>query len=97
MNSKLKDENFDNLIKAILSISDKDEAYDFFEDLCTINELKAMSQRFAVARQLRNKTVYTEIVENTGASTATISRVNRALLYGTGGYEKIISRMEKNK
>ena len=69
----------------------------FFEDVCTINELLSLSQRFEVARMLRKKNTYLEISEKTGASTATISRVNRSLIYGNDGYELVFNRLEKNE
>ena len=95
MNSKLKNEDTDLLFKAILALKSTDECYDFFEDLCTVSELKAMSQRFKVAVMLSENTVYSEIVSETGASTATISRVNRCLNYGTDGYNLVIDRLEE--
>ena len=82
MNGKLKDSNVDFLFKAVLALENIDECYDFFEDLCTVTELKALSQRIVVAKMLSDKQVYSEIVSKTGASTATISRVNRSLNYG---------------
>lgn len=95
MNSKLKNENTDELFKAILTLHTIDECYAFFDDLCTVPEIKAMSQRFAVARMLDEGEIYTEIVEQTGASTATISRVNRALHYGSDGYMLTINRLRE--
>ena len=95
MNSRLKDTNLDRLFTVILSLDNLDDAYDFFDDLCTVTELKAMSQRLNVASLLRKKIVYTEIVEKTGASTATVSRVNRSLMYGTNGYERILSKFDE--
>ncbi|NMA65740.1 MAG: hypothetical protein GX957_05790 [Clostridiaceae bacterium] len=95
MNSKLKDENTDNLFKAILLLETIEECYDFFEDLGTITEIKAFAQRFAVARMLTEKKTYKEIHEETGASEATISRVNRALNYGADGYRLILERFKK--
>lgn len=95
MNNKIKDENVDFLFKAILALENIDECYAFFEDLCTINELKSISQRIVVAKMLTQKRVYSDIVEQTGASTATISRVNRSLSYGCGGYEEIFARLDK--
>lgn len=92
--SKLKNEETDNLFKAILTLKDVGECYRFFEDLCTVNELKSISQRFAVAKMLDEKCVYTDIGEKTGASTATISRVNRALNYGADGYRLVFGRLE---
>lgn len=97
MNSKIKDDNVDFLFKAILLLENMDECYDFFDDLCTVPEIKAISQRIVVAKMLRDKKVYSEIVEKTGASTATISRVNRSLLYGCNGYEELFKRMDENK
>ena len=94
MNSKLKNESTDYLFKAILSLENEDECYRFFEDLCTSAELKAMSQRLVVAKMLREKKIYTEIVEETGASTATISRVKRALFDNdTYGYSLVLDKI----
>ena len=95
MNGKLKDSNVDFIFKAILALESVEECYDFFEDLCTVTELKALSQRIVVAKMLSEKQVYSEIVNKTGASTATISRVNRSLNYGCDGYEKIFERIDK--
>ncbi|MDD5795635.1 MAG: YerC/YecD family TrpR-related protein [Oscillospiraceae bacterium] len=97
MNSKLKDDHTDHLFEAILTLNSVEECYKFFEDLCTVPELKAMSQRFEVAKMLSDKQVYSEIVKKTGASTATISRVNRSLIYGSDGYEMVFKRTEKGK
>lgn len=97
MNNKLQNENVDFLFKAILSLETTEECYDFFEDLCTVQELKTLSQRIVVAKMLSEKCVYTDIVEQTGASTATISRVNRSLQYGCDGYDKIFERIAKDK
>ena len=95
MANKIKDDNVDFLFSAILNLQSLEECYDFFEDLCTVPELKALSQRIVVAKMLRDKKVYSDIVAATGASTATISRVNRSLQYGCNGYEDIFKRMEK--
>ena len=95
MNKKLKTEAVDHLFDAILCLQKKEECYNFFEDLCTVNELLSLSQRFEVASMLRAKKTYLEIAEKTGASTATISRVNRSLNYGTDGYELIFERMNE--
>ena len=95
MNSKIHTEAVENMLEAILHIETKEEAFDFFEDLCTVNELLSLSQRFEVATMLRGGKTYLEIAEKTGASTATISRVNRSLNYGTDGYEKIFQKMAK--
>ena len=95
MANKIKDKNVDFLFEAILNLQTLDECYDFFDDLCTVTEIKAISQRIVVAKMLRDKKVYSDIVSETGASTATISRVNRSLQYGCNGYEEIFKRMEK--
>lgn len=95
MESRIKDENTDFLFECILKLSSIDECYAFFEDLCTIPEIKAMAQRVVVAKLLSEKTVYNDIVSKTGASTATISRVNRSLSYGAGGYDEIFSKDKK--
>ena len=96
MQNNLRDEHMDELFQAILNLEDLDHCYELFSDLCTVNELLAMKQRFWVARLLKEGYIYSDIVELTGASTATISRVNRCLLYGAGGYEKILSKLEEN-
>ena len=93
MPSKFKSENIDILFSAILSLTNVSECYDFFEDLCTISEIKEMGQRFEVARLLNDKKIYTEIVKQTGASSATVSRVNKCLTYGTGGYQKALEKL----
>ena len=95
MNRKLKDEDMDILFRGILKLSTVEECYDFFEDLCTISELRAMVQRFQVARMLDEGRIYSDIVQETGASTATISRVNRSLQYGNGGYELVFARLRE--
>ncbi|MPM95598.1 hypothetical protein SDC9_142753 [bioreactor metagenome] len=87
MNQKLRSESADFLFKAILELKDIEECYAFFEDLCTVTEIKALSQRIVVAKMLHDKRVYSEIVRDTGASTATISRVNRSLTNGCDSYE----------
>lgn len=97
MNSKIKDESVDFLFKAILSLNTIDECYNFFEDLCTVPEIKAMSQRLLVAHMLSTKRVYSDIVAKTGASTATISRVNRSLNYGCDGYDLVFKRIDNDE
>ena len=92
--SKLKSKELDYFFTAILNIKDIEECYRFFEDVSTISELKALCQRFQVAKMLREKKTYIEIGEVTGASTATISRVNRWLNYGSNGYNTILDRLE---
>ena len=94
MNNKLENKNVDFLFKAILSLETREECYDFFEDLCTVQELKTLSQRIVVAKMLSEKSVYTDIVEQTGASTATISRVNRSMKDGNGGYDMVFNRIK---
>lgn len=93
MNSKLNESDMEYLYKAILSLKDADECKRFLTDLCTVPELKALSQRLQVAKMLNNENVYSEIVSSTGASTATISRVNRSLNYGCDGYKFIFERI----
>lgn len=95
MNNRFNDENTDLLFKAVLELRDYDECCNFFEDLCTVTELKSISQRIRVAKMLRDKCVYSDIVKATGASTATISRVNRSLQYGSNGYEVLFQRIEE--
>ena len=94
---KREDKNLEFLFKAILQLEDIDECYDFFEDLCTVQELRSLSQRIVVAKMLSEKSVYTDIVNETGASTATISRVNRSLQYGCDGYDKIFERLKASE
>ncbi len=93
MGKKKKTESIDFLFEAILCLKNKEECYTFFEDICTINELLSMTQRFEVAKMLREEKTYLEIAEKTGASTATISRVNRSLNYGNDGYDMVFERM----
>ena len=95
MNSKLKNTTTDFLFDAILCLEDRDECYRFFEDLCTVKELLSLSQRLEVAEMLREDKTYLEIGEKTGASTATISRVNRSLSYGEDGYDLVFRRLGK--
>lgn len=97
MNSKIKDEHTDHLFEAILALDNMEECYKFFEDLCTVPEIKAMAQRFEVAKMLSEKQVYSEIVKKTGASTATISRVNRSLIYGSDGYDMVFKKIQEGK
>lgn len=97
MNNKIRDDLVDLLFKAIMLLDNLDECYAFFEDLCTVAEIKAMAQRLEVAKMLREKLTYSEIGDKTGASTATISRVNRCLNYGADGYSLILKRLEEDK
>ena len=94
MSKNIRTSAGDHLFEAILSLKDSEECYIFFEDVCTVNELLSLSQRFEVARMLRNHNTYLEIAEKTGASTATISRVNRSLNYGNDGYDMVFARMK---
>lgn len=95
MHVRPKEESMDELFQAILSMKTLEECRAFLEDLCTMTELLAMQQRLMVAKQLRAGMVYSQIVESTGASTATISRVNRALNYGCDGYEMVFRRLSE--
>ena len=94
MSKKLRTEAVDHLFDAILSLQNKEECYTFFEDVCPVNELLSLSQRFEVAKMLRDQKTYLDIAEKTGASTATISRVNRSLNYGNDGYDMVFSRLQ---
>ena len=95
MGKNIHTEAVDELFKAVLTLETVDECYTFFEDACTINELLSLSQRFEVARMLRDKKTYLDISKKTGASTATISRVNRSLTYGNDGYDMVLKRMKE--
>jgi TrpR-related protein YerC/YecD len=96
MNTKIKDDMTDKLFEAILLLENIEECYNFFEDICTVAEIKALAQRLEVAKMLRDGRTYTDIVERTGASTATISRINRALNYGADGYKTILDKLSGN-
>ncbi len=95
MNSRLKDKYLDDLFEAILLLETEEECYNFFEDLCTVLELRSLSQRYQVAKMLNERNVYSDIVAETGASTATISRVNRSINYGSDGYAVVFERLKK--
>ena len=95
MNPKIQTPEADYLFKAIVQLKDAEECYNFFEDLCTVAELREMSRRFAVAKMLHDGEVYTKIVEKTHLSTATVSRVNTCQRYGAGGYQPALSSLEK--
>ena len=94
---KVKNRQTDMLMNAVIQLHDLEDAYRFFEDLCTIPEIRSISQRLEVADLLRKKETYQRIAEETGASSATISRVNRALNYGADGYNRVLDDMEKSK
>lgn len=93
MSKNVHTEAVNHLFDAILSLENKEECYRFFEDVCTVNELLSLSQRYEVARMLRAQKTYLDIAEKTGASTATISRVNRSLNYGNDGYDMVFERV----
>lgn len=95
--NNLKNPVVDTLFKAILSLENLDECYAFFEDVCTVNEIVTIAQRLQVAGMLRESNTYSDIAKVTGASTATISRVNRSLIYGNDGYELVYGRMNKKE
>ena len=95
LDERVRNGQVDDLAMAMVELRNTDEAYRFFEDIFTIHELQAVAQRLAVARLLRRKVTYQEIAEQTGASTATISRVNRCLTSGAGGYQQILSRLDE--
>ena len=90
-------EKADRLYRAILTLKTEEECYNFFQDLCTIAELRSMEQRYEVATLLDSGMIYNEILTQTGASSATISRVNRALINGAGGYELVLDRMKEQE
>ena len=93
--SKFKSQVMDEFFEAVLLLKDLDDCYRFFEDVCTIDELRSMTQRMQVAKLLAEKKTYSEIEELTKASTATISRINKCLVYGAGGYELVIDRLKE--
>lgn len=93
MGKDIRDNDFDRLCDAFLSLNDREEVYKFLSDLCTIKEIDSMKQRLEVATLLKNKETYQKIAEETGASTATISRVNRAFAYGDDGYTMVLGRI----
>ena len=93
----IKDPNVDKLLEGILTLQTLDEALEFFKDLCTVREMQSMAQRYVVARMLTDKRVYKDIVSETGASTATLSRVNRSLSDSSNGYALVFSRVDGKK
>ncbi len=97
LESKIKNKELDLFFKGILELKDIDECYKFFEDVATINEIKALAQRLHVAKLLKDKKTYSEIAKITGASTATISRINKCLNYGSDGYNLILERLKDEK
>ena len=97
MSKNIRRTEVDHLFEAILTLKDKEECYTFFEDVCTINELLSISQRYEVAKLLREGQTYLDISNATGASTATISRVNRSLNYGNDGYDLVLERVHEKE
>ncbi len=95
MGKTIRTESVKELFEAILTLESVEECFDFFEDVCTVNEVLSIAQRFSVAKMLTENHTYLEVAKETGASTATISRVNRSLNYGNDGYEMVFSRMNK--
>lgn len=93
-NSKIKSDQTDSFFEAVLILENMEECYRFFEDICTIKEMQAIAQRLEVAKLLKMKKTYNEIEEETGASTATISRINRSLNYGSNGYDLILKKLD---
>ena len=96
MGKSVETEAVKSLFEAILTLETEEECFNFFEDVCTVNELLSLAQRFEVAKMLKDKHTYMDVAEKTGASTATISRVNRSLNYGKDGYELVFNRMKAN-
>ncbi|MBP3620423.1 MAG: TrpR YerC/YecD [Lachnospiraceae bacterium] len=93
MGKTIRTDAVKDLFEAILTLENVEECFDFFEDVCTVNEVLSIAQRFAVAKMLKENKTYLEVAKETGASTATISRVNRSLNYGNDGYEMVFSRL----
>ncbi len=96
MKKNIRTQAVDDLFEAVMCLQSKEECYRFFEDVCTVNELQAIAQRFEVAHMLRDNQTYLDIAQKTGASTATISRVSRSLNYGNDGYDMVLKRMEQD-
>ncbi len=97
MSNKVRNEAVDRLFDAILTLKNREECYAFFTDVCTMNEISSLAQRFEVAGMLRDKKTYLDISEKTGASTATISRVNRSLNYGSDGYQIVWDHLKEKE
>ncbi len=93
--SKFKRDDIDELFRAVLNLEDEEDCYRFFEDICTINELHAIAQRLQVAKMLNEKKTYNEIEEVTRASTATISRINKCLVFGADGYKRALAKLNE--
>ena len=97
MSKGIRTKEVEQLFEAILTLESTEECYTFFGDVCTVNEILSIAQRFQVAKMLSEHHTYTDVAEMTGASTATISRVNRSLIYGNDGYELVLNRLSKDK
>lgn len=97
MGKSVRTQAVSELFEAILTLENEEECFNFFEDVCTVNELLSLAQRFEVAKMLKDGCTYMEVADKTGASTATISRVNRSLNYGKDGYEMVFARMKKRE
>lgn len=95
--SKFQREDIDELFDGILTLKDREDCYRFFEDICTVNEIHAISQRLQVAKLLYKKCTYSEIERLTGASTATISRINKCIVYGADGYKRVLAKLDEDK
>ena len=95
--SKFKSKELDELFDGILTLKDREDCYRFFEDICTVNEIHSIAQRLQVAKLLSQKKTYSEIEKQTNASTATISRINKCIVYGADGYKRVLERLEKQK
>ncbi|MBQ1471673.1 MAG: TrpR-like protein YerC/YecD [Eubacterium sp.] len=95
--SKYQREDIDELFQAVLTLKDVEDCYRFFEDICTVNEIYAIAQRLQVAKLLSQKKTYNEIEQITGASTATISRINKCLVYGADGYKRVLDRLAEKE
>ena len=95
--SKFKSPELDELFDGILTLENREDCYRFFEDICTVNEIRAISQRLQVAKLLNQKKTYSEIEKETKASTATISRINKCIAYGADGYRRVLERLEQKK
>lgn len=95
--SKLKSQYIDELFEAFLTLETVEDCYRFFEDICTVNELQSIAQRLQVAKLLSEKKTYNDIENITNASTATISRINKCLIYGADGYRRVLERLKENK
>ena len=95
--SKFKNKDIDELFEAVLTLTDLEDCYRFFEDICTVNEIHSIAQRLQVAKLLSQKKTYNEIEQITKASTATISRINKCLVYGADGYQRVLARLKEKE